>query len=79
MKRKLVKVTHMDGSVSYTIKVKVLPFIWIVDSECMGHYDVIYRNMDFEHAKKVLERRNEEDRKLRGRKIIRTETVEYIG
>ena len=75
MKRKLIKVTHRDGSISYTIKVRVFPFIWVVGSECMGHYEQVFRNMDLEHAKRVLKRLNEEDAEREGHKIIRTEVV----
>ena len=75
MKRKLIKVTHKDGSISYTIKVRVFPFIWVVECECMGHYDLVYKNMDFEHAKSVLKRLNERDAERRGHKIKCTEVV----
>jgi hypothetical protein len=75
MKRKLIKVTHRDGSISYTIKVRVFPFIWVVESECMGHYVLVFRNMDFEHAKMVLKRLNDRDVKRKGHKIKCTEVV----
>lgn len=75
MKRKLIKVTHRDGSISYTIKVRVLPFIWVVGRECMGHYEQVFKNMDFEHAKRVLKRLNEKDAERRGHKIKCTEVV----
>ena len=75
MKRKLIKVTHKDGSISYTIKVRVFPFIWVVGCECMGHYELMYKNMTFEQAKRVLKRLNERDAERRGHKIKCTEVV----
>ena len=75
MKRKLIKVTHKDGSISYTIKVRVFPFIWVVECEDMGYFELAYKNMDFERAKGVLKRLNEEDAERRGHKIKCTEVV----
>ena len=75
MKRKLIKVTHKDGSISYTIKVRVFPFIWVVGSEIIGFYELEYKNMNFEQAKRVLKRLNERDAERRGHKIKCTEVV----
>ncbi len=75
MKRKLIKVTHRDGSISYTIKVRVFPFIWVVGREDMGLYELVFKDMDFEHAKMVLKRLNNEDVERRGHEIKCTEVV----
>ena len=75
MKRKLIKVTHKDGSISYTIKVRVFPFIWVVGREVTGYYELEYKNMNFEQAKRVLKRLNERDAERRGHKIKCTEVV----
>ncbi len=77
MKRKIVKVTHKNGEVDYTIKKQILPFIWITDSFDYwygpGICEVMLRGMPLEDAEKYIENLQKEKEKYRGNKIYKKE------
>lgn len=80
MKRKIVKVTHMNGEVDYTIKKQILPFIWIVDSyDYGGLAQVMLRGMPLEDAEKYIENLQKEKGKYRGNKIYKKENYKIIN
>ena len=74
MKRKIVKVTHKNGEVDYTIKKQILPFIWITDSYDYwfgpGICQVMLRGMTLDAAEDYMRRMYESKRKAEGEKVI---------
>lgn len=73
MKRKIVKVTHKNGKVDYTIKKQIFPFIWITDSYDYwygpGICEVMLRGMPLEDAEAYIEKLRKENIKYKGEKI----------
>lgn len=59
MKRKIIKVTHKNGKVDYTIKKQIFPFIWITDSYDYwygpGICEIMLRGMELEDAEAYIE------------------------
>lgn len=74
MKRKIVKVTHKNGEVDYTIKKQILPFIWITDSYDYwfgpGICQVMLRGMTLDAAEDYMRRIYESKQKAEGEKVI---------
>ena len=74
MKRKIVKVTHKNGEVDYTIKKQILPFIWITDSYDLwygpGICQVMLRGMTLYAAEDYMRNIYENEQKAEGEKVI---------
>jgi len=82
MKRKIVKVTHKNGKIDYTIKKQIFPFIWIIDSYDYwygpGICEVMLRGMKLEEAESYLESLRKENIKRKGEKIHHKEKYKII-
>lgn len=74
MKRKIVKVTHKNGEVDYTIKKQIFPFIWITDSYDYwygpGICQVMLRGMTLSAAEDYMRQIYENEQKAEGEKVI---------
>ena len=74
MKRKIVKVTHKNGEVDFTIKKQIFPFIWITDSYDYwfgpGICQVMLRGMTLSAAERHIKNIYENERKAEGEKVI---------
>ena len=73
-KRKIVKVTHKNGEVDYTIKKQILPFIWITDSYDYwygpGICQVMLRGMTLSASEEYMKNIYENEQKAEGEKVI---------
>lgn len=82
MKRKIVKVTHKNGEVDYTIKKQIFPFIWVTDSFDYwygpGICEVMLRGMKLEDAKAYIEKLKKENIKYKGEKIQHKENYQIF-
>ena len=74
MKRKIVKVTHKNGEVDFTIKKQIFPFIWITDSYDYwfgpGICQVMLRGMSLYSAEEYMRTIYENEQKAEGEKVI---------
>ena len=82
MKRKIIKVTHKNGEVDYTIKKQIFPFIWITDSFDYwygpGICEVMLRGMPLEDAEAYIEKLRKENIKYKEAKIQRKENYKIF-
>ena len=74
MKRKIVKVTHKNGEVDFTIKKQIFPFIWITDSYDYwfgpGICQVMLRGMTLSAAEEYMKNIYKNEQKAEGEKVI---------
>lgn len=74
MKRKIVKVTHKNGEVDYTIKKQIFPFIWITDSYDYwygpGICQVMLRGMTLNAAEDYMRNLCKNEQEAEGEKVI---------
>ncbi len=82
MKRKIVKVTHKNGVIDYTIKKRILPFIWITDSYDYwygpGICTVYCKGMSLEVAESYLESLRKGEEQYQGEKIYSKEDYKIV-
>ena len=77
-KRKIIEVTHADGTKSYKVMINGLlglPFLYQVDIEDFGLYEEVKRNMPLDAAKDYINRKEQEWQRLCEKRVVKCRTI----